>query len=205
MYEPITILSKNHKTGTSLNLPMANCTPTKNCSFCCYGRVGHTRLPDATKKAQYVSQYLSGPYISRLASECRQLTTVRLSGVGDLLPTHIPNIIRLAKQCPNTMFWGMTRKLPIANALQGIKNIRLMVSVDATSPKKTWTYPGTLCYGPRLAQDQVPDDPRILTVFPYHFTGTVVKGISRHPKDCLAVWHDIPGCSDCGRCWNWCL
>jgi hypothetical protein len=78
-----------------------------------------------------------------------------------------------------------------------------MVSVDATSPKKTWDYQGKLCYGPRLAQDIVPEDDRIVTVFPRHFTGRVTKGITRHPKDCLAVWHDISGCSACGRCWKW--
>jgi len=204
MYSPGTLLSKNLKTGTSLNLPLAgHCTPTKNCAFCCYGRIGRTRLPEATRKAAYVSEYLSGMDIARLVDECRQLTAVRLSGVGDLLPSHIPNILKLADACPHTMFWGMTRKLTIAYALQGIKNIRLMVSVDATSPVSTWTYNGKLCYGPRLAQDTVPDDSRILTVFPRHFTGRVIKGIGRHPKDCLAVWHDISGCSACGRCWSW--
>jgi len=140
MYSPGNILSTNLKTGHSLNLPRTNCTPTKNCAHCCYGRIGHTCLPDATKKAAYVSEYLSGMDIARLVDECRQLTTVRLSGVGDLLTAHIPNILSLANQCPQTMFWGMTRKLPISYALQGVKNIRLMVSVDSSSPKKTWAY-----------------------------------------------------------------
>jgi hypothetical protein len=209
MYSPISLLSKNSKTGTSINLPTKkHCTPTKNCAFCCYGRIGHTRLPDATKKAAYVSRYLSGPNIDQLVYECQQLTSVRLSGVGDLLMEHIPNIISLAKQCPQTIFWGMTRKLPIAYALQDVTpNIKLMVSVDATSPKETWAYTGSpLCYGPRLAQDIVPnDDPRILTIFPYHFAGSIVniKLMPKDSRDCPAVRHEVSGCQACGRCWKW--
>ena len=204
-YFPTTILSSNTKTGCSLNLPIAgHCTPTKNCAASCYAKCGHTALPSNKKKQMWLSNYLKGKDLSGLIKECKSRTAVRLSGTGDLLPAHIPSILSLAKACPQTMFWGMTRKLNIATELNGkLPNLKLMVSVDATSPKEIWDYNGVLCYGPKLKGDVVPKDKRILTVFPYHFSGRVVKGVTRHKKDCLAVHHEIDGCLSCGKCWNW--
>lgn len=204
-YHPTTILSSNTKTGCSLNLPIkGHCTPTKNCAATCYAKCGHTALPSNIHKQIWLSNYLRGKDISGLINECKAKQTVRLSGTGDLLPCHTANIIRLAKACPQTVFWGMTRKLDIAKKLNGkLPNLKLMVSVDASSPQKIWDYNGVLCYGPKLKDDKVPKDKRIITVFPYHSHGRVVKGVTKNPKDCKAVHHLISGCSVCGRCWDW--
>ena len=216
---PATILSSNMKCGCSINLPIkGHCNPTKVCSFCCYGRLGHTSRPKAKAKQLNVTRYLAGEDLSQLISEIKGWKAVRLSGTGDLNMCHVPNIIRLADACPETQFWGMTRKMEIAYALNGQRsNIHLLLSVDSSSPKKVWGYTGLMCWGPRLKTDTVPDDPRIITVFPYHSHGKVVKGMPRHHKDCKAVWHEIEcgkpskslkpsdeyPCLKCGRCWAW--
>jgi hypothetical protein len=204
-YFPTTILSSNTKTGCSINLPIAgHCTPTKNCAACCYAKSGHTALPTNKRKQVWVSQYLKGPNISQLIQETRAHTAVRLSGTGDISLDHINNLLWLAQSCPNTMLWGMTRKLDVATELNGrLPNLKLLVSVDSSSPDSVWNYPGKLCFGPRLAGDKVPADRKIVTVFPYHFAGRVVNGIPRHKKDCKAVHHEISGCMSCGRCWKW--
>jgi hypothetical protein len=208
MYSPIQILSKNIKCGCSLNMPIAgHCRPTKNCSHCCYARTGHTALQCSKNKQNYLSKYLAGKDISRLITEARGHTSVRLSGTGDLNTPHIKNILKLAKAVPNTMFWGMTRKLEIANSLNNkLPNLKIMVSVDASSPKSVWNYKGVLCWGPRLASDLVPkNDPRIKTIFPYHSSGHIVneKAMPKDPRDCPVVRHTKSGCLECGRCWNW--
>ena len=208
MYHPIMILSSNTKTGCSLNLPIkGHCRPTKNCRKTCYARCGHTALPSNLKKQNWVSKYIKGKDITQLVEECRGRSAVRLSGTGDFQIDHIPNIRRLAKTCPTTMFWGMTRKLEIAKALNGhYPNLKIMVSVDSSSPESVWKYKGTLCWGPRLAKDQVPKgDKRIHTIFPYHKQGKIVgiKNMPRDKRDCPAVRHIKDGCLSCGQCWNW--
>jgi hypothetical protein len=208
MYSPSTILSENRKTGCSLNMPIkGHCRPTKNCSRTCYARSGHTALPSNLRKQNWLSEYLKGRDISQLIQECRDHTAVRLSGTGDLQTQHVPNILKLARACPATMFWGMTRKLEIAKALNGhYPNLKIMVSVDSSSPEAVWNYQGTLCWGPRLATDKVPKAyKRIRTIFPYHRSGKIVqvKSMPQDKRDCPAVRHTKNGCLDCGRCWNW--
>ena len=205
MYSPIQILSNNKKCGRSLNLPISgHCRPTKACAFCCYARSGNTVRPGALKKASYVSKYLVGKDLGRLVDECSQLQHVRLNGTGDLLPEHVRSVLYIARRCSDTKFWGMTRKVEIAEALNGrLSNLNMLVTVDATSPASVWDYEGRMCYGTRRPGDVVPSDGRLVTVFPRHARGRVVNGVKHHPKDCLAVWHKISGCNVCGRCWSW--
>jgi hypothetical protein len=206
MYKgPQHVLSENRKTGVSIDLPIiGHCRPTQRCSRDCYAKRGPQVYKNSVRKHAWVSAYLSGRTISRLIQECARKSAVRLSGSGDLLPDHIPNLIRLANACHKTRFWGMTRKTEIARAINKARlpNLRILVTVDATSPKRTWDYPGTLCYGPRHANDRVPKDRRILTVFPAHYAGKVGKNVPRDPRDCPAVWNHSK-CETCGRCFSW--
>ncbi len=209
MYKPQRILSENSKTDYSLNLPVfGHCIPTPLCLTHCYAKTGRICMKHSRKKQEWVSKYLLvQPYgLKDLILECRPLNNVRLCGSGDLLNGHVSGIKKLANECPDTMFWGMTRKTTIANRLNDFynENIKLLVSVDHTSPDKTWYYEGALCFGPRMPEDTVlPDDDRIKVVFPYHVHGHVGKGVQTHKKDCKAVWHKISGCRECGRCWKW--
>jgi len=209
-YRPQKILTTNGKTGVSIDLPIkGHCKPTKICSKDCYARSGHQAMKVCTRKQKWVSDYLRGDDISELVQEARLFAAVRLNGCGDLLPEHINNLFKLAEACPFTQFWGMTRKKDIAMAVNGMNgfpdqpNLRILLSVDASSPESVWKYPGPLCFGPRRPEDQVPDDPRIKVVFPRHFAGKVIKDIPEHPLDCQGVYHRISGCMECGRCWMW--
>ncbi len=206
MYTPLTIISENKKTGVSINFPMkGHCRPSKLCQKLCYARSGHMALPNTVKKQNYVSDYFTGNDLLKVIVECKNCHAVRLNGCGDLLPDHVNNIINLANECPKTMFYGMTRKPEIAKVINDqLPNLRLLLSIDATTPKKVWSkFPGKMCFGPRRDVDTVPDDPRIIIVFPYHCHGSVVKNVPKHPLDCLAVWHEVSGCLECARCWDW--
>lgn len=209
MYEPQQILTKNKKCYASIDLPIEeHCRPTRICMKDCYAKFGHQAMSDCLHKQQWVSKYLANPNqfggLSRLADECRPLRAIRLNGCGDLNPEHVPGLIHLAKICSETQFWGMTRKTGIARRINGARpNLRILVSVDVSSPDSVWNYDGALCFGPRHPEDEVPDDDRIIIVFPRHHGGRVVKGMPHHPKDCQGVWHTIPGCIICGRCWSW--
>ena len=206
MYKPGRILSNNSKTICSLNLPIAgHCRPTKNCAKDCYARTGRQAYPASKKKQQWVSDYLKDEEdISQLIEECRPQRAVRLCGSGDLLETHARNILALADALPDTQFWGMTRKLEIAKLLNGVyDNLRVLVSWDGSTPPEVLGYPGKVCFGPRRAEDMVPDNDQIVVVFPRHFGGRVIKGIERHPKDCPGVWHEVDNCLQCGNCWVW--
>lgn len=204
------LLSKNAKTGVSIDFPIKHhCRPSKICMTYCYARFGHQAMRNARNKQIKVSEYLKGKDISDLILEAKLYSTVRLCGSGDMLKEHVSNIIKLAKECPYTQFWGMTRKKEIAYALNGkgkypkMSNLRILLTVDATSPQSVWNYEGAMCFGPRRPEDTVPNDDRIITVFPRHQGGRVIKGIPEHPKDCQAVYHRISGCLECGRCWSW--
>ena len=205
-YRPITILSVNRKTNASLDLPIkGHCCATKNCLHDCYAKSGPQAFTRAVRKHEWVSKYLLKKNISQLITESKNLNSVRLNGSGDLLPGHCPQIISLALACPQTIFWGMTRKPEIATIINSanLPNLRLLLTVDASSPKSVWLYKGKMCFGPRHAEDVIPDTDQILTVFPYHHSGKITKGISEHSKDCPAVRHKVTGCVECRRCWNW--
>lgn len=203
-YRPQKIVSSNNKTGFSINLPADHCNPTSICKAKCYMKSGHMALPINRKKQKYVSSYLLGTDISMLVWECSILRALRLNGCGDLLMAMIKNILLLAKSCPNTTFYGMTRKIDIARAINNkLPNLSILVSVDDSSPNSVWDYEGKICFGPRLACDTVPQDDRIVTVFPYHCHGKLVKGIPKNKKNCPAIYHKVSGCMECKRCWSW--
>ncbi|MEA3421014.1 MAG: hypothetical protein U9Q97_04995 [Acidobacteriota bacterium] len=204
-YHPVQLLSENRKTCVSINLPIKDhCTPTERCAADCYGKSGHTVLTSNIKKQKYLSKYLEKGDITLLIYECKQYLSVRLNGVGDLKTCHVPAILSLAEACPQTLFWGMTRKIPIAKEINNkLPNLSLLVTVDISSPPSVWNYDGAMCFGPRREEDPVPDDKRIITVFPRHHIGKIVGNIPEHEKDCPAVRHTVNGCVECRQCWNW--
>lgn len=203
-YAPGTLLSSNSKTGCSIDFPIeGHCRPTKNCAKDCYAKKGPIAWKNSKRKHDFMTTYMQGGNIKALIFECKQRSVVRISGSGDLLMEHIPNLLKLAKESPMTTFWGMTRKTEIAEAVNGkLPNLKLLVSVDSSSPDSVWDYQGKMCFGPRREEDTVPNDDRIVVVFPYHFGGKVVGKVETHKKDCPSV-RTHEGCFNCGRCWNW--
>lgn len=208
MYSPQHIISENGKTSCSINFPRkGHCRPTSLCIKSCYARSGPMTLPNAKRKQQFVSDYFADPTndLLQIIWESRQYQAVRLNGSGDMLLSHIKNILKLAKACPKTMFYGMTRKPEIATAINNqLDNLKLLLTIDATTPLSVWkNYPRKMVFGPRRAIDKVPTNKQIIVVFPYHCHGKVIQGIPAHKKDCLAIYHKVSGCMVCQRCWNW--
>jgi hypothetical protein len=202
---PHKILSDNSKTIVSLNLPIhGHCRPTEICLRKCYAKSGHLAFPLPVRKQYWVSKYLSQPNIKDLIEECRSYQAVRLSGSGDLKQGHIPQVLKLARECPKTEFWGMTRKTEIASVLTNrLPNLRLMVSIDRSSPSKARDWAGALCWGPRMPGDSIPQDTRFKVFFPCHQSGRVLKNMEPMDKDCPGVWHKVKNCLSCTKCWTY--
>ncbi len=204
--KPMLLLSKNHKTSHSINLPLINCRPTKRCSDACYACVGPLAWPNSIRKALVIDAMLREGRIEGLVFECRDLQNVRLNGSGDLRPIHIPAILKLTESCSRTIFWGFTRNREVAEALNRKReNLSLIVTFDATSPKgELEDYCGSLAFGPRRPKDPVPKDSRILVVFPEHHLGHTIPGVPSHPKDCPATRGAprLHACQKCRRCMN---
>lgn len=204
--EPQEMLSGNSKTGVSLNLPVLNCRPSAKCAKSCYACTGPISFGNSIRKALVVDQKLKRGDIDRLAEECARRDNVRLCGSGDLTPEQVPHIIKLAQRCPGTVFWGFTRKVQIAKAINGrAKNLSVILSFDGSSrDQKFKGYRGRLAFGPRLPGDEVPKDRRLLVVFPEHIHGQTTKGVERHKLDCptsRGAEHDN-ACEKCRRCWR---
>ena len=65
-------------------------------------------------------------------------------------------------------------------------------------------YQGPLAFGPRGPRDEVPDDPRVMVVFPEHHNGRTIPGVPAHPRDCPATrgMNRHHACQRCRRCWR---
>jgi len=247
----VQLLSTNTKTGTSINLPVINCRPTRRCAKACYACEGPITFKHSVRKTLVVDEALRKGEIEGLIWECRMLRSVRLNGSGDMTDEHVDSVLRLAQACPGTLFWGFTRKREIAEAVNGkpsaeapgdparrsdageavngrasstasstssesvsgrsmsadgrLPNLSLIVTFDATSPDKELAgYEGPLAFGPRKPKDPVPDDARIIVVFPEHHSGRTIANVPLHPKDCPATRGHVRrnACQRCQRCWR---
>ena len=204
--KPLIVLSSNHKTGTSINLPVINCKPTRRCAAACYACVGPISWGNSIRKALAVDAVLRSGELEGLIWECRRLRDVRLNGSGDMTLEHVPALLELAQACPGTVLWGFTRRRQVAEAVNDVRrNLSLIVSFDTTSPAGELDgYDGPLAFGPRRPRDRVPDDRRIVTVFPEHRIGHTMRGVPFHPKDCPATRgaQRLMACARCWRCWR---
>jgi len=202
----VPILSTNRKTAVSINLPVRNCKPTRRCAAACYACEGPIAWKNSIRKALAVDAALRKGEIEGLVWECRMLQGVRLCGSGDMTLDHVPAVIRLAEACPDTTFWGFTRRREVAEAINGGHvNLSVIVTFDATSPEgELRGYEGPAAFGPRTSRDIVPDDQRIMVVFPEHHAGRTIANVPEHPKDCPATrgMNRRHACQRCRRCWR---
>jgi hypothetical protein len=202
----VPILSENHKTGTSINLPVMNCRPTRRCAAACYACVGPIAWANSIRKALAVDAALRKGEIEGLIWECRRLQDVRLNGSGDMTLHHATAVLRLATACPGTIFWGFTRSRRVAETInRQQENLSLVISFDATSRVGELDgYDGPLAFGPRRPRDPVPEDDRIIVVFPEHHVGHTIHGVPPHPRDCPATRgaERRDACQRCRRCWR---
>lgn len=204
------LLSGNKKTGAAINLPLLGCRPSPRCAEICYAMEGFVAAPHVMRATLRMDHVLrTGEHIDRLVKECQKKDDVRLLGIGDFVKEHLPLVIHLACKCPDTIFWGFTRKRENAERLNGIHpNLSIVLSWDPTHPGNyAKGYEGPMSYGPIQPGEGVPKDPRIIVVFPEHHQSHPDRKIEKNPKDCPAT--RIPAfreglktqaCQRCGRC-----
>lgn len=210
-YKPTRLLSHNTKTDDpSLNLPiLGHClNKTERCETACYALTGPIAMSVSVLKQEYLSRYLrQANDLRQLIGECSVVKSVRLNGGGDLLPAHVPAIIKLAKACKETIFWGMSKNLDVLRLINtaGLPNLSLLLSVDGTTPKSIIeNYTGAFVWGPALPGDKIPfGDKRLKVVFPYHQGGKVRDpNMPKTHLDCRAITNKELHCNQCRRCWN---
>lgn len=204
------MLSGNKKTGAALNLPLSCCRPSARCAETCYAMEGFISSDRAIQHSLVIDRlFRIGEGMVRLIKECRKRKDVRLNGIGDFITDHLPQLFRLVEACPKTIFWGFTRKKEIAVLVNGqYKNLSLVLSWDATHHKShVRGYKGPLAYGPIQPGEKVPNDKRIIVVFPEHHQKHPHVDILEHKKDCPATRIPIGreylkegACQRCQRC-----
>lgn len=218
-------LSKNEKTGLSINLPVAlTCFGrTKACTAYCYAT--QSRLAMSMSLVRQVQNYvrfehLATAPIADVVQEADRIaggvsyfghSFLRVFGSGDLQPGSVRFINTLAKRHPKLALWVSTRQFTLAQGLSRAKNLHLMLSTDGTTLKKDWEAvrrlaktrgPNTyIAYVQREEADVAPPDVKI--VFAEH------RGSSRgawtvddaDPRTCPAtVKGGEPHTDACARC-----
>src|SRR3972149_9994216 len=105
-------LSTNPKTGISLNFPLINCQPTKNCSKYCYASYGPISSNNSIVKTIGIhNAILKKPELTakKIESEIRfSKHPLRISGTGEIIPEYKPFIEALLNL--NIRFFGYTKR-----------------------------------------------------------------------------------------------
>lgn len=138
--DPKTLLSKNIKTGKSVNFPIAKtCRPTETCKVMCYAsREGRPVTWNRTliKQIQTYQYFLRTPVevlANRILKESKERKWLRWCGTGDLFDKAVDIINTIAEQEPNLIHWAVTRKPEMALKIKPLNNIFLMFSLDNSS------------------------------------------------------------------------
>lgn len=140
-------VSDNGKTGISINLAIVEtCQPTRECMEYCYGMRGPIGFKNSIL-AQHANTlrfaYLEAAPQSEVDAECESLVTavrkgkqnwIRWNGVGDLIPGSVRVINRMAELHPEITQWVVTRKVNEAATLADVKSIKILFSLDTSTP-----------------------------------------------------------------------
>ena len=212
-------VSDNGKTGISINLAIVEtCQPTRECMDYCYG----TRGPIAFKNsilAQHANvlrfTYLATAPQSEVDAECDAIATavrkgkqnwIRWNGVGDLIPGSVRVINRMAELHPEITQWVVTRKVNEAATLADKPSIKVLFSLDSSTPdtilqrakelRKTYKHAAFRFSWTRRDATKVPR--HIHIVFNEH-TG-VHKEAWKDKRVCEATLPDHPHEDACNRC-----
>jgi len=198
------LLSENKKTGHAINLPIKNCRPSAYCQKVCYACLGPISFDASINRSLLTDYLLSSGDVNGFIYECSALTSCRICGSGDLNIEQAPSIIKIAKACPKTSFYGFTRKREIADGLlKKVKNLFMMLSIDHTTPENVYKgYKGKIAFGPRVKGVDMPKIKNISVSFPEHHRGETVEGIKELDSDCPAtrgLSHE-GACLNCRKC-----
>lgn len=223
-------LTKNSKTGISIDFPIhATCRPTSVCmgagenSACCYALRGFMTFPNAVKQQarnQMLVEYLSSaPYteVRRVADALwsdlpRGTSWLRWNGAGELSPGACRLINCFTRRHDDVLLWVISRRPDMVALLRDRKTLKLLLSLDHSTPKKVASDlreaarrfrlgAARLAYTRVSGEDIPPND--IHVVFNKHVSGNYNDW--PHRKVCPA---SLPGaehvgaCDPCRRCFK---
>lgn len=140
-------VSDNGKTGVSINLSIVDsCQPTKDCMSYCYGMrgpIGFSNSINAQSANFRRFQHLETAPLSEVDADIALITEairkskqnwIRWNGVGDLIPGSVRVINRMAELHPEITQWVVTRKVNEAATLSDHRSIKILFSLDNSTP-----------------------------------------------------------------------
>jgi hypothetical protein len=140
-------VSNNGKTGISINLSIVEtCQPTKECMSYCYGMRGPIGFKNSLlsqhantlrfKVLETSSQNEVNKEALNIAKEIdkSKKNWIRWNGVGDLIPGSVRVINALSNLRPDIVQWVVTRKVEEVKNLLDSKAIKVLFSVDTSTP-----------------------------------------------------------------------
>lgn len=148
-------VTSNSKTGFSIDFPVhATCCPTRVCmgvgesSARCYALGGFMNFPNAIKwhaRNQRLVDSLVGapPAAAKLLADQiyaelpRGHNWLRWNGAGDLSEGACKLINAITRHHPDLALWVITRKPEMARRLVDRPSLRLLFSLDHSTPEKT--------------------------------------------------------------------
>ena len=140
-------VSMNSKTGASINLAIVEtCNPTDKCKDNCYGQRGPIAFRNSilVQHANVVRfNYLETAPQSEVDAEALRIARtidkggtnwIRWNGVGDLIPGSVRVINAIARLRPDIAQWVVTRKVRECATLDDVASIKILFSLDETTP-----------------------------------------------------------------------
>ena len=133
----IHLVSKNLKTGYSINFPIEHtCHPTSICKYLCYGKKGRLRMPNSLARQQKIYDLFLQSDVADLGKAIgdgyrkKNLEFLRWCGVGDLFREAVDVLNYLGKNYSDTVHWIVTRKPEMVKRLGDYLNFFIMFSLD---------------------------------------------------------------------------
>jgi len=147
------VIKGNSKMGKQVGIfnlpPKQTCTPTKWCLTGydgkprCYALRNNFLLPNVIKGAgERFYESARRTFVAKMVREIKdKYKYVRIHSSGDFYSEeYIEKWIEIAKQCPNTLFRGTTRRIDLKDKLKELNrlsNVIIRESLDPTKQKAT--------------------------------------------------------------------
>lgn len=223
-------ITANSKTGVSIDFAVhLTCSPTQVCmgygeeSAGCYALQGFMTFPNAVKH-HVRNQRLMEDLVARKPQEVLQVATklwadlprgvdwIRWNGAGDLSLGAVRLINAFSARYPEIILWITTRLPDLACEIKDRKSIRLLLSLDRSTPPKVaeriWAVPERFRKGvarvsyTRVSEADVPPK-GVHVVFNKHTSGRYNDW--PHARVCpasLSTGEHEGACDPCRRCFK---
>lgn len=221
-------LTENSKTGFSVDFPPhLTCTPTAVCSgeaehsASCYALSGFMSFPNAiawhVRNQRFLESLKTKRDFQRAAENLygdlpRSLDWLRWNGAGDLTPPAVRFINTFLDVAPDIRLWVISRKPREVSKLADKKNLKVLLSLDHSTPKKTKERLIELTKAfkrakirlayTRTHEEDIPPK-GVLVVFNKHGGGN--RNDWKHKAVCPATLPEGPhegACDECRRCFS---